>query len=276
MKRRDIKKRIFEKLEYIDPILKERRLVENQLMEAEAVPFKMTPQRYADEGMKDNYSYKFNVNDLPYHANLFHDNRKHNDGVFELSFGTEDKGDFHRVGKDLKHMNTVLQTVAAITRDFINKEPHVEKIKIEGAVDQADVDQGAHFFSPTKRKNAYLRFIQNNFPEYDVTDAGRFIEIKVRDEVDNALNRAKNMLKSVSSEPIPTHALQGVYHNDKQWQIDTDFIDPIYIDINADGQYGIYVTGENFDTGEEFNETFQDFESMEKYVRQLYANANAQ
>ena len=35
MKRRDIKKRIFEKLEYIDPILKERRLVENQLMEAD-------------------------------------------------------------------------------------------------------------------------------------------------------------------------------------------------------------------------------------------------
>lgn len=253
------KERLFEVMSKIDKSFK------MTLNEAVAVPFTYQKKEFHDI---NDYKYKFNVEDIRMKCSIWHDKKKHYDGVYEVSFGTEEGGDFHRVGKDLKFLNTVLETVSECIKDFLNREQNVTKLYIEGAVGEGE---SASPWDSTVRTNAYLRFIKNKFPEYNVKNSGRDIEITIREKVNNRLEKIKDVIRTISDEiEIPEHYLQGSYSGENDWSVESDYgvnsnLGGFNIEILCDsGYYSLKI--QLFDTNDTIEENFNSFEQMKNFI----------
>ncbi|GAG25164.1 unnamed protein product, partial [marine sediment metagenome] len=124
----------------------------------------------------DSIQYIFEASGIRYTVNIWHDDRHHDIGVYEVEFAVdEQKNSGHRTGKDLKHLNSVLQTVTDIVENEV-KAKGIKKIKMEGATGEQDIESGeSGFFGTPLRAKLYLRYLRNRYPDEAVNDAGRYI-----------------------------------------------------------------------------------------------------
>ncbi len=159
-----------------------------QLTEAfEAMPFQI------DFEDSQSVQYGFDLNGLHYWVEFFREDDRyyedHEDGkYYSLSFGfIRPDGNYEKNAKsnsnlDLKHLNTVLFTVAKITEDFAKNHPNLEELLIYASFDEQrgekDDDETANI-----RTRIYTRFLKTmnlNIKGFDVDeDANRiFIYFK--------------------------------------------------------------------------------------------------
>lgn len=257
MKNKIIKLTEFKEL--VKKIIKEEKL----LNEAKSVSYKLL------SNSKYQYQYIFNIDGIKMECNIFHDENKNNIYEYEVSFGEIGKGDFHRIGKDLKFSNTVLETVSECIKDFLNREPDVNVLKIEGAA--SDMDDVKYGWEETIRKKYYLRFIKNKFSEFTVKEYGRFIKVYLNKKIKNQLEEIKKIIKHISDkEEIPDFGLKGKYISNESWSISTDYginskHGQFYIDIEND--YGDFILNiEIFDEDIEINKNFKSFENLKNFI----------
>ena len=219
------------------------------------------------------YSYRFTIDDVDLICNIWHNNEAHDDDHYEVGFGIEGEEDNYRVGKDLRFLNTVLETVTNCVKDFVEKEPNVRIITFSGS---ADKDDRSEPWISTLRSKAYLRYVQNKFPEMDVNqDRFGTITIKVRDEVESEDNEIWNMKKVImtvsDNAQIPERALQA--HTNPElpddWSIETDYGENSKKGgflIEAIRDNGYFLRIELFDSGEEIEESFNTFDEMKNFI----------
>ena len=190
--------------------------------------------------------------------------------MYEVSFGTKEHGDYHRVGKDLKFMNTVLETVAKCIQDFLQREPNVSKLKMEGAVGEGE---SAAPWDATVRTNAYIRFMKNKFPEMEIKNFGRYVELVIRDKVENEMEQMKDVVRQVSDvEEIPERGLQGSFQQNNSWGFDSDFgvnskVGPFMIEVMNDlGNYNVVIEPLENDNYEEVDKYFNSFDEAKNFI----------
>ncbi len=129
----------------------------------EAVPFKIDVEHDWET------QYGFELNGLYYWVEFYQEDDAYlgyKDGkYYSLSFGfIRPDGDYEKNPQsnsklDLKHLNTVLFTVAKITEDFIKRHPNVEELVIYASYDkergESDQDDDANI-----RTRIYTRFLK--------------------------------------------------------------------------------------------------------------------
>lgn len=244
-------------------------LVDQILLEASAVPFKIRHQE-----KNRSATYYFTVDEIDMVCDIFNDNRSHQNGEFEVSFSKKgSRSDHERVGKDLRFLNTVLATVSACVKDFIEKNDNVQTLSISGARDEKDLPGD---WNPTARSKAYFRFIERNFPEYKVTAAGKKVKVIVRDKVDNQLEDFKSFVKSLSNEDIiEDRYFIDDYSNDSMWTLSTDAgVNKKHGSFNIEvsvfnGDYDVYL--EFFDSGEELQEDLGSYEELKAFLKKAFS-----
>jgi hypothetical protein len=103
----------------------------NLLMEYTIQPFQQTKE------VGNRIEYNFNVGDIQYVVSLVGTEDKQ---MYELGFGVVGKDDIaYRTGKNVEHLNTVLNTVDAIVKDAVAKY-RIKKIVFSGARGESDSD----------------------------------------------------------------------------------------------------------------------------------------
>lgn len=238
----------------------------------------------------DNIKYDFDLNGIRYNVNIWHDSRKHDGGVYEVEFAVpEQKHSGHRVGKDLKHLNSVLQTVSDIVEKEV-QEKGIRTIKMEGASGEQDQDGDTSFMGalkPTIRAKLYYRFLNNRYPHEAVNGVGRYINIDMTkvfpdrfkgQETTNADKLIDLLVKISDANPDEAGIRRGLDGRDlnSSFSIDTDYIDSeehggMYFTIEVNDPMNMYeVRWEKFDTGEEHEQDFNSFEEIYTYLQQAF------
>jgi hypothetical protein len=129
----------------------------------EAMPFKID---YEDT---ESIQYGFDLNGLHYWVEFFQEDEPYEDyeggNIYSLSFGfihpdgNYEKNPQSNSNFDLKHLNTVLFTVAKITEDFVKNHPDLEELLIYASYDkergESDADDIANI-----RTRIYARFLK--------------------------------------------------------------------------------------------------------------------
>ena len=238
----------------------------------------------------DNIKYRFDLNGIKYEVSIWHDSRSHDGGVYEVEFGVpEQEHAGHRVGKDLKHLNSVLQTVSDMVEREV-KEKGIRGIKMEGAGGEQDIDGDTSFmgaFKPTVRAKLYNRFLSNRYGGDAVESVGRYINVDMTKvfpelfagkEVSNADKLIDLLVKISDANPDEAGIRRGLDGQDldNAFSIDTDFIDSeehgaIYFIIEVNDPMGLYeVRWEKLDTGDEHEQDFNSFEEIYNYLSQTF------
>jgi hypothetical protein len=238
----------------------------------------------------DSIKYRFDLNGIKYEVSIWHDSRKHNGGVFEVEFSVpEQKHSGHRVGKDLKHLNSVLQTVSDIVEREV-KEKGIRTIKMEGATGEQDIDGDTSIMGalkPTVRAKLYNRFLSNRYGADAVDAVGRYMTIdmtKVFPEIfkgkeESNADKLINLLVRISdANPDEAGIRRGLDGGDldNSFSIDTDYIESeehgaMYFTIEVNEPMGLYeVRWEKFDTGDEHEQDFNSFEEIYNYISQTF------
>jgi hypothetical protein len=190
----------------VNILFEERNLFESDmLLEYEIFPYKDRNGKYANQNA-DRLNYSFDANGLIYKVAIWHDARSHNFGEYEVEFGISEQqhaGD--RVGRDIKHLNSVLYTVFTIVEDVVKKFK-IKNIKLEGARDEKDSSDA--FYKGSIRSKLYLRFINSKYPSDAVKQVGPWIYIdmtRVYPDIvgnnDNLDELAKILVKISDEDP---------------------------------------------------------------------------
>lgn len=256
------KQRLFEVMGRLDKTF-------SPLNEAQAVPF--SGGFLEDANI---YHYTFSIDGVDMVCNIGYDSDVHYDGHYEIGFGVEGRDDNYRVGKDIRFLNTVLETVTNCVKDFIDKEPNVKTVTFSGSIDKNDRSEP---WISTLRSNVYLRYVKNKFPEMEVNqDRFGTITIKVREKTNTTSEPEimKDVIQTVSdNSDIPENALQTYINKDygDNWSLETDYgvnskKGDFLIEVNKDPDYGYSVKIELMDSGEEVNEDFHSFDVMKNFV----------
>ena len=261
MKMGDNKQRLFEVMGRLDPSFK-------ILNEAQAVPFKFIPSY----DQKESYEYSFTVDGVNMICNIYRDVRNHDDYEYEVSFHVKDKPSHYRVGKDLRFMNTVLETVAECIKDFLKREPDVNKLRLVGAVGQGDSNIP---FDETMRSRAYLRFINNKFPEYDVQHGGKNIIINIPKTIENEYETMKKLIKNISDvEEIEDNHFDGYFNNNNSWNLivggKNSNYGSFYVDIERDVDDYTLKVSESYRTENDVHEYIDSFEELVNYINEIF------
>ena len=238
----------------------------------------------------DSIKYDFDLNGIRYNVSIWHDSRKHDGGVYEVEFAVpEQKHSGHRVGKDLKHLNSVLQTVTNVVEKEV-QEKGIRKIKMEGASGEQDQDGDTSFMGamkPTVRAKLYYRFLQNRYPEDAIEGVGRYINIDMTkvfpdrfqgQDTTNADKLIDLLVKISDADPDEAGIRRGLDGQDlnSAFSIDTDFINStehggMYFTIEVNDPMNMYsVRWEKFDTSEEQEKDFNSFEEVYNYIQQKF------
>lgn len=252
-------------------------------MEYQVLPYK----RIVDNSSK--VTIRFEAGGLRYEASLWHDDRKHDLGEYELEFnasGQKHAGD--RTKKDMGHMFNVIYTVIDAMEAAV-KERKIKKVKFEGAGDEEDTNK---FWEPTLRAKLYWRIVNNRYPEEALFGSGRFIKIDmtkvfpdlfVSDEKTNA-DKIVDLLIQISdgSEETPEgleesirRGLSGTDANNA-FYLSTDFIDSldygnIYIRISVFKETRDYSVAMDFyDTNEDEEHDFRNFEELYNFLKNRF------
>jgi len=229
----------------------------------------------------DHIRYVFTVNGVLYNVNFWHDDKVHKFGEYELEFSIDNQNNTgQRVGKDLRHLNTVLYTVTNIIEREV-QEKGIIRVKIEGAGDAKD---SAGIFNPTIRAKLYLRFLKNKYPTDAITAAGRYINMDMtkiypnmkRDAESSSDKLIKALLVVSDADPDETGLRRGLSGKDEsQFVINTDFIQSskfgtIYVEIRVWGAINEYELA--WDINSTGNEGSKEFESVDQMVEFILAN----
>jgi hypothetical protein len=229
----------------------------------------------------DRIQYKFLADNLKYTIDIWHDRRKHEFGLYEVEFGfSEQKHEGDRAGKNLKHLNSVLNTVCEIIEIEV-KDRKIKTIKIEGAGGDTD-NRG--MLDDNIRTRVYLRFITNRYGSDKVDSVARYIKLdmtKIFPEIFDDKKGNKDLvldeLFRISDASKDTKGImRGVDGiSDDQFSIDTDFIENtkhggIYITINVWEEANEFsLTWELLDGDGSGDENFDDFDSLLKFLKEF-------
>ena len=231
----------------------------------------------------DNMEYIFEASSIRYKVNIWHDDRHHDMGVYEVEFSVdEQKNSGYRTGKDLKHLNSVLQTVTDIVEKEV-KEKNIKHIKIEGATEEQDVKSGeSGFFGTPLRARLYLRYLRSRYPAQAIKDAGRYIWIdmtKVFPEDYKDSSKADAIIKLLVKLSDANEDEAGIRRGlagkdgDKDFSIDTDFIESkklgaIYMVITSSEEMNLFdIEWQLLDNGESGDANFRDFKELKDWLK---------
>lgn len=228
----------------------------------------------------DSMRYIFEASGIRYTVNIWHDDRHHEIGVYEVEFAVdEQKNSGHRTGKDLKNLNSVLQTVTDIVENEV-KQKGIKHIKMEGATGEQDIESG--FFGTPLRAKLYLRYLRNRYPDDAIKDAGRYIwldmtkvfpdEYKESSKADQIIKLLVKLSDANEDEAGIRRGLSG-QDEDTDFSVDTDFIESnrlggIYMIINVSEQMNIFdIEWELLDSGESGDANFKDFKELKDWLK---------
>jgi len=231
----------------------------------------------------DSMQYIFQASGIRYTVRIWHDDRNHDIGVYEVEFSVaEQENSGHRTGKDLKHLNSVLQTVTDIVESEV-KAKGIKHIKMEGATGEQDVESGNDsMFDQTLRAKLYLRYLSNRYPAEAIKDAGRYIWLdmtKVFPEDYKDSSKADQIIKLLVKLSDANDDESGIRRGlggtdaDKDFVIDTDFIESnklgsVYMVITASEVYNQFdIEWELLDSGESGDATFRDFKELKEWLK---------
>jgi hypothetical protein len=212
----------------------------------------------------------FKANDLKYSVEVYHNDNKHDFGVWEVEFSVVNQAHAgHRTKKDIQHLNTVLHTVFEIVQKIV-KENNIKTIYIDSANDENDENR----FN-TVRAEVYYRFLKNKFGEENIDKNGRFIYVYFSNEEGGTkLEKIKNILIDISDNYLDidsiNRGINGV--DDDNFVINTDSISnknvgDIYFEIEVSENHKEYSLSYEFLETEE-SESF-DCESFEELMNHL-------
>ena len=238
----------------------------------------------------DKMEYIFDASGIRYTVTIWHDNAKHHIGTYEVEFSVpEQKNSGDRTGKDLKHLNSVLQTVTDIVENEV-KDKKIKNIKVEGATGESDVESGeSGFFGTPLRARLYDRYLRNRYPAEAISTAGRYINIDMTKvfpeeykDKSNADKLVDVLLKISDANQDEAGIRRGLYGNDadKDFGIDTDFITSskhgdIYFVITASEVYNQFDLEWQFlDSGESGDATFGSFQELLSWLKDFEKKAN--
>tara|TARA_R110000772_G_scaffold1210_2_gene4280 strand:+ start:12596 stop:13372 length:777 start_codon:yes stop_codon:yes gene_type:complete len=229
----------------------------------------------------DRIQYKFIADNLKYTVDIWHDRSKHEFGLYEVEFGFgEQKHEGDRAGKNLKHLNSVLNTVCEIIERVV-KERKIKTIKIEGAGGDTD-DRG--MFDDNIRTKVYVRFISNRYGSDKVDSVARYIKLdmtKIFPEIfDDKKGNKDLVLDELFRISDASNDTKGIMRgvdgiSDDQFSVDTDFIENkkhggIYFTINVWEEANEFsLSWELLDGDGSGDEYFDDFDSLLKFLKEF-------
>jgi hypothetical protein len=247
----------------------------NLLMEYTIQPFQQTKE------VGNRIEYNFNVGDIQYVVTMVGTEDKQ---MYELGFGVVGKDDFaYRTGKNVEHLNTVLNTVDAIVKDAVTKY-RIKKIVFSGARGESDSD--IPFIDPIRMK-IYFRFLTQKYPnaKYDKGRNGLMFvfmnsiypEVFAHDQDQKEI--LLDLIAQLNNDP---DAEDDYWRWDNTFGLDhkgrvegyTDAIinadyGGIYLEIDCDYHYTLKI--QLFDTDEEIEETFNKFSEVIGYIRNRFS-----
>lgn len=231
----------------------------------------------------DNMQYIFQGSGIRYTLRMWHDDHSHDMGVYEVEFSVaEQENSGHRTGKDLKHLNSILQTVTDIVEREA-KSKGIKKIKMEGAIGEQNIESGKYgFFATPLRAKLYLRYLNNRYPAEAVKDAGRYIHIdmtKVFPEDYKDSSKSDQIIKllvklsDANDDEAGIRRGLGGTDGDKDFMIDTDLIQSnrlggVYMLITASEIYNEFsIEWKLLDSGESNTADFNDFKGLKDWLK---------
>ena len=247
------------------------------ITEYEILPYKL------NERDPERLSANFKASGLDYSVNLWHDDRNHSFGEYELAFSVAgQEHEAERQGKDIKHFNNVMYTVAEIAEKLIKKH-QIKTIKIDGARDEYDNESFMNF--DTLRGKLYLRFLKNRYPNDAIEAFGRHIKIDMTKVFPNEISSKKSsadeiidLLVKISNENPDEEAIRrGLSGSeDQMFSISTDFIEngelgPIYIEINVNTYSDEYsLDWDIYNEGDEGSEYFDSLDKLKDFIKHKF------
>jgi hypothetical protein len=188
-----------------------------------------------------------------------------------------------RTGLDLKHYNSVINTVTQIADETVKKYK-IRQIKIEGARDEYDSN---NYFNPTLRAKLYLRQILRIYPSDAVISFGKNIKIdmtKVYPELFDdltKLNTIINLIVQISDESDITNDftetsdyIGGINDNDfdiNHANVFNSKLGELSIAVVVDSKLKQYsIEWRSYDTDEEQSEYFNNFKSLVNYIKEMF------
>ena len=228
----------------------------------------------------DSMQYIFEASGIRYTVNIWHDDRHHEIGVYEVEFAVdEQKNSGHRTGKDLKNLNSVLQTVTDIVENEV-KQKGIKHIKMEGATGEQDIESG--FFGTPLRAKLYLRYLRNRYPDDAIKDAGRYIWLdmtkvfpknyKESSKADQIIKLLVKLSDANEDEAGIRRGLEGT-DEDSNFSVETNFIESnrlgaIYIIITSSEPMNTFnIEWKLLDSGESGDANFRDFKELKDWLK---------
>jgi hypothetical protein len=252
----------------------------NLLMEYQVQPYK----RIVDGS--ETVTIRFDSGGLRYEASLFHDDRKHDIGEYELEFnaaGQRHAGE--RTKKDITHLFNVIYTVIDAMETIV-KERKIKKVKFEGAGDEEDTNQ---FWEPTLRAKLYQRIVDRRYPEDAVTHAARFTKVDMTkvfpelfaNEEQTNVSKLVDLLVNISSASDPDETRNGIMrgvsgtHENDDFSISTDWIDSesfgtIYVEIGVNKAMRYYSIEMDFHQDDKHvSNEFRNFDDLYDFLHRF-------
>lgn len=246
---------------------------ENLLLEAEVFPYEQT--RETDTFIE----YSFTTDGLEYVVNLVTNKERQ---MYELGFGVVGHEDSaHRTSKDIKHLNSVLQTVDSIVANAVKKY-RIKKIVFSSA--RGETDSDIAFISPIRLK-VYLRYLKQHHPNARIEN-DRFGNVDVfMDSIYPEVFKQNKDNKEMFLDIIS--AISDENPND--WRFDNNYVldngnlsgesdaiinselGPMLIGIDYDIYYKTYdLRIEIFDTSEEIHKQFKNFNDVLNFLKEKF------
>jgi hypothetical protein len=268
-------------LNKVNLLFEERCLIERLDLKEEIFDYTLTNHREINPNYTDKYNYRFNANGIPYSVSIWHDERKHSFGEFEVEFNTPSQkhsGDRVKNDKGGKHAFSVVQTVVNIVDETV-RNFKIRKIKIEGARDEKD--SGDALFKGSIRSQWYLRVIERKYPSDAVKAFGPWINIdmtkvypdifestKELDELVKTLieisdeDPNENNLKQVDGVSLKNFNAGGEVFNSKvgymEVQILTNYEDGYDLEISFEEDY------------DEIDKSFNELSTLIDYLKRSF------
>lgn len=238
-------------------------------------------QEYREQRSSENdIRYTFKLNGYRYKVAIWYDSSIHSYKTFEVEFSFDgQKNPSDRARQDLKHLNSVLDTVCEIVEKTVKKYK-IEHIKISPSTSE---DESVEFYEMNIRSKMYLRYIVNRYGKENVENVGKFINVDMTKVFPDVFgNRGESRIKLVVDELVrlsdENPDREGIERgidgaNEEHFTIDTDFIinserGAIYITIQVwDALKEYNITWDMMDIGEEGDKYFISFEELLEFLK---------
>lgn len=230
---------------------------------------------------KNEIKYRFISNNIKYFVTIYHDNRVHNFGEYEVEFGDiNQKSPSDRTGLDISHLHNVLDTVCDIVENVVKKYK-IPTIKLDGALDEKD--DNTFLLGSNIRSKVYTRFLSRRYGSDSIYVTGRFIKVdmkKIFPDIfkNNELSKVDlivNELVRISDEYPSEEEIRGCVDgsSDNHFNISTDSIinskfGSLYVEISVWDDANEYsISWDKIDEGDEGFEGFNNFDSLLQYLK---------